>query len=153
MQLAIDRTYGSPGSHMIRCMPPSTTTTKWILCGRAWICILSSSIQVDISRVSAANEWEIDLNTRRLKFLSTSEHVIFSAVYYIDIDEIPGQQFLWLITYALSCHFLLFNKKIIVFACSYCGIECACVHAILGISAGLASLHIASLRFANIIFY
>jgi len=36
-----------------------------ILHARAWIGILSSSVQLDISCVSAANEWDIKLNTRR----------------------------------------------------------------------------------------
>ena len=34
------------------------------------------SVQVDFSRASAANERDIDLNMRRLKFLSTSGHAI-----------------------------------------------------------------------------
>ena len=45
-------------------------TWKWlnikrILHGHAWIWILSLSGQLDISRVSAASEWDFELNTRR----------------------------------------------------------------------------------------
>ena len=38
---------------------------------------------------------DVDLKTRRLKFVSTSGHVIFCLL--IDIDEIPVQRFLGLI--------------------------------------------------------
>ena len=39
--------------------------------------ILSSSVQVHISVFPCAHLWDIDLNTRRLKFISASGHVIF----------------------------------------------------------------------------
>ena len=42
----------------------------------------------------------IDLNTRKLKVVSTSGHVIFCLI--IDIDAIPGQRFLGLIFYSLN---------------------------------------------------
>ena len=56
---------------------------------------------MDISRVSAPNERDIDLNTRRLKFLYSNAGMQY-FVYYTDIDEIPGQRFLGLIFYALN---------------------------------------------------
>lgn len=38
---------------------------------------------------------QVDLNTRRLKLVSTSGHVIFCLL--LDIDEVPGERFLGLI--------------------------------------------------------
>ena len=51
---------------------------------------LRASIQVDISLLP-----DIDLNTRRLKFVSTRGHVIFCLL--LDIDELPWERFLGLI--------------------------------------------------------
>ena len=56
------------------------SVTSWqeiedIIYDRAWIWILSSSVQLDISRVNAANEWDVELNTK-IKFISTSGHII-----------------------------------------------------------------------------
>ena len=44
---------------------PLTEKNYRILQTRAWVRILPSSVQLDIARVRATNEWDIELNTRR----------------------------------------------------------------------------------------
>ena len=57
--------------------------TQRIIHGRAEIWNFSPSVQRDISRVSAANHWDIELNTRReLPYLQATFPFL---VYYINI--------------------------------------------------------------------
>ena len=49
---------------------------------RAWIWILSSSVKLVISRVSAANEWDVvEPDREKIKFISTNGHVIFCLLH------------------------------------------------------------------------
>ena len=42
---------------------------------------LSLSVQIDISQVSAANEWDIEIEHEKINFLSPSSHVLFYLLY------------------------------------------------------------------------
>ena len=44
-------------------------------------------LKLDISRVSAANEWDVDLNR---EYKIRIQKRACNIVYYIDTDEIPG---------------------------------------------------------------
>ena len=56
---------------------------KWrIIHGRAEIWNLSLSVQLNISQVSAENEWDIDLNTREISYLQAT---MYYVVHFINI--------------------------------------------------------------------
>ena len=102
-----------------------------IIHGRAWVWSFSSSVQLNISPEGAANEWDVELNTRReIRYLQAK---MFYFVYYFNTTDHNWQEhsivtkkfgfIAWLIDYTKQLHNTYQKIIIYLFVCLFFAIK------------------------------